>query len=520
MTRRLYLVFTVACMVLSACPEPTAPSLPRADAGVVGDAGTLQDSGSQACAQNSDCPDDQTCVGGACELPFTGCQTDRDCSEGAICFDGVCLRTCGNGGDVCPDGLTCVESPEGGLCVISCETDRDCPERTECQRVDRNTQICAPMEGGGVTCGLNGACPEGQQCNLETNICEEDGTPQPEDCAGDRDCGDGERCLEGMCQEVDGRCRNDRDCGDNAECIENWCVSGDPDPEPAECNRDEDCENGMICHPEFLRCIDNPADGCQSNNECQDGFACVRNLCRPEEAQPCGDGFPACEPDWLVCDEAIGACMPQSCAGDQTCPDGMVCEEGIWCLPAEGPGPGGCGNDADCPGDQVCRRDRCFDPSIGEACNDNNDCGEGLACRDGRCIPADAPGGDRCREASDCDQGQLCRRGQCEDGGGDGERCRNNDQCGNGFACVNNRCTAENGGGGCVNNDQCADGQICQDGNCIEDNQAACTNNTDCADGQLCVERQCLQQCGDDRPCPEGQQCRGIGLGRSVCVEP
>jgi hypothetical protein len=34
------------------------------------------------------------------------------------------------------------------------------------------------------------------------------------------------------------------------------------------------------------------------------------------------------------------------------------------------------------------------------------------------------------------------------------------------------------------------------------------------------VERQCLQQCSDDRPCPEGQQCRGIGLGRSVCVEP
>ena len=254
MSSCLRLLVLCSCMIYAACPTPSAPNLPdRADAGGGGGGG-----GVVACTETSECAADQICVDGACEAPFTGCRTDRDCDEGSMCFDGICIRDCSDGGESCPDGMTCVRSDGDGLCLITCRSDRDCPERTECKEVERGQSVCVPMDGEGVRCGNDGACPRGQVCDEETNQCVEDGV-QIEGCRDDRDCGDGERCIDEMCREVDGRCRSDRDCGDNAECIDNWCVSQGDDPEICRDNRD--CPDGMICHDDYFRCISDPREG-------------------------------------------------------------------------------------------------------------------------------------------------------------------------------------------------------------------------------------------------------------------
>ena len=181
------------------------------------------------------------------------------------------------------------------------------------------------MDDEGVTCGNDGACPRGQVCDEATNRCVEE---QNDLCRADDDCGAGERCIDDMCREVDGRCRSDRDCGENAECVENWCVSvEEPEPEPEICREDGDCPDGMVCHDEYFRCIDDPDRGCRRDSDCSNEFACIEGMCRPDGPQPCGEGFEPCQFDWMVCDPQLGVCLPPSCANGQRCPEGLMCEE-------------------------------------------------------------------------------------------------------------------------------------------------------------------------------------------------
>ena len=356
MSSCMRLLVLCSSIMYTGCPSPNAPNLPeRVDAGGGGGGGVV------ACTETNQCAADQICIDGACEVPFTGCRTDRDCDEGALCFDGTCIRDCSEGGASCPAGMSCVREGRDGLCLITCRTDRDCPERTECVEVARDQRVCVPMEDGGISCGNDGACPRGFVCDEETNRCIDEEIII-EGCREDRDCADDQRCIDDMCREVDGRCRSDRDCGENAECIDNWCVSQGDDPDVCEDNRD--CPDGMICHDEFFRCLRDPDEGCESNRDCDDEFVCIAGMCRLEDFAPCGEGFQSCDPDWMVCDDQLGVCLPPSCANGQRCPDGLTCRDDIFCLPGGGPAER-CEDNRDCEDGQVCRRGRCQEDNGG-----------------------------------------------------------------------------------------------------------------------------------------------------------
>ena len=71
-------------------------------------------------------------------------------------------------------------------------------------------------------------CHQGEFC--VNGLCQQ--------CRADQDCGAGQRCASGACQAVPGYCTSSSDCGDGQDCENNACVTrtesvvAPPAPEP------------------------------------------------------------------------------------------------------------------------------------------------------------------------------------------------------------------------------------------------------------------------------------------------
>ena len=82
--------------------------------------------------------------------------------------------------------------------------------------------------------------------------------------------------------------------------------------------------------------------------------------------------------------ESLQAVAPKetpSCTTSEDCQIGRYCHEGK-CLPYEANI--SCTGIGDCSLQEVCRDGRCV-AAIGWACEKNEECGEGQACKDGYC---------------------------------------------------------------------------------------------------------------------------------------
>lgn len=111
-----------------------------------------------------------------------------------------------------------------------------------------------------------------------------DKSPKYPTCKGDKDCKEGEVCVDQRCLQ----CGDDDDCPDGQRCDEGACVA----PEPA-CSSDTDCADGQVC--KNSQCV-----ACQSDGECGPGGKCQQGEClRPA----------ACNVD-------------EDCADDEDCIDG------------------------------------------------------------------------------------------------------------------------------------------------------------------------------------------------------
>ncbi len=110
-----------------------------------------------------------------------------------------------------------------------------------------------------------------------------DKKPKYPTCAGDKDCKDGEVCVNKKCVQ----CGKDSDCEDGQECKANACVAKE-----GFCSSDSDCPNFQICKGN--QCV-----ACQSDDECAGGR----------------------------CSE--GACLrPGQCVKDEDCEDDEDCIDG------------------------------------------------------------------------------------------------------------------------------------------------------------------------------------------------
>jgi MYXO-CTERM domain-containing protein len=189
-----------------------------------------------------------------------------------------------------------------------------------------------------------------------------------------------------------------------------------------------------VVQPSAEKCdgVDNDCNDMidEGDNLCPVGEVCAQGVCRhacDDTEFPCAVG--------LTCDTSDGLCKDRGCVG-KTCPAGQVCQLGVCA--------GGC-DGVTCPHGQTCLLGHCA-----SLC-------DGITC------PADKP---------------ACEGGACQPLCSD--KCRS---CDTGFTCDMRAGSATLG-------------------HCLE---TGCENKT-CPAGQVCVAGACKDGC-DGVKCPGGQEC-------------
>jgi YHS domain-containing protein len=165
-----------------------------------------------------------------------GCETDGDCSDGALCMRGECVADDPNAATTCSQDTDCDvnagEACMGGVCVgqeqvaaVSCDVTADCPTTEYC---DVSSYKCIALP--------TGWCRGDESCGAEAPICLTTSPSAPGrcvECITRDDCG-GLECIQpGNCAEpVDetpiGEEPGTGNCGANAtETAPDVCVCND-----------------------------------------------------------------------------------------------------------------------------------------------------------------------------------------------------------------------------------------------------------------------------------------------------
>lgn len=451
---------------------------------------------------NMDCADDEYCQFGACR-PLVPCALD--CGEGFTCHvtcippnpcDGV---TCA-GNEFCYQGQ-CIVNPchnvqcaagevcNGGTCVATCNCG-DCGPNGECVN---NQCVCAP-DCAGKACGDDDGCggqcdvqcPEGGQydCrpdNVGDFVCQCVGSCTGKACGADDGCGNecnGSCAMSGdACTQISA---GDYECQCNPQC---------PNPAGQQCGSPNTCNTGY-CD------IEDCADSGETCNSTGSGmYACV---CPAANQQCSGDCCPAptdtCRTDAQPGTGTTGATTgPEAC-----CPSSDSCTEpgrtnvcctgnGLSCVDSNNNGQTDscctaarqCNDTTGAEVNQMCcaSGEQCMDTSIDadtqreQCCPQAQICNEIGTCCSGGTYCATRPGGgnDMC-----CPTGTFNCDGACVAGcNGVAPNACNDGTAGNEFCCAANEILCD---GRCE--PRCASGQtqhLCNDG--IPDNEECCASN-------------------------------------------
>jgi len=341
-------------------------------------------------------------------------------------------------------------------------------------------------------------------------------------CATDADCGKGSVCEPAGpgCDSADNACvpgcRTDANCAADEACTVVTCVTC-PCPGRCEvktttgCTNDDECAAGMVCElgtgcQEPRSCV----AGCHNDAQCASDEHCSQLECL---TCPCPG----------VCEATI---PPVSCATDEDCVAGEVCELSTGCQePASCVA--GCHDDADCATDEQCSQPNCFTcPCPGNCepkptttvCETDNDCAAGKVCElsTGCQDPATCVAG--CHEDADCSADELCAQPAC-------------------FTCpCPGSCETKPTPVGCTSDTDCADGTVCElptgcqgTATCVP----GCHDNAACPNGERCLQPACFTcpcpgacapdtatGCTDDTDCGDGKVCE-LSTGcqsPTVCV--
>ncbi|MBN1770549.1 MAG: putative metal-binding motif-containing protein [Deltaproteobacteria bacterium] len=262
-----------------------------------------------------------------------------------------------------------------------------------------------------------------------------------------------------------GPCTSDRECSDGVDCTRDTCdletgrCAHEPQAEP--CNDGDPCTGIEYCDVVL---------GCRPGTPivCDDGIDCTVDACNrlSAECEFVADHTRCTEPE--LCDPDRGGCAPPiSCATDEDCDDGDLCNGVETCgtlLVCERGTPIVCDDGVDCTIDHCVPADGSC-----EAVPDDAACDDGVACTVDRC---DGALGRCTHEASDalCDDGQFCNGAErCL--GAAGCAAGTPPVCSDALACTIDRCdpAAAGGAGACVFEPPDVDGDTYYDLACTGD---------------------------------------------------
>ncbi len=423
------------------------------------------------------------------------CKQDSDCGACYVCSNGKCVSK--------------RVAPARNLC-------RPCSNPSQCGGLQ---DICVATSAGnrcGMACDSDGCCPEGYTC---------------------QDIGSGQKqCLPagGVCPKI--TCQNDKDCGDGEHCVNSYC---EPKPVPVQkgaclsCDS-KSCANGLKCILVGFtkRCL----QPCATGHFCPKGYHskniaagcyCVpdKNICPCQNSSDCDQG----EQCYLGrCKKINGGKF-----GD-ACDDKITCAQSFTCMETTG------GNKV-CI--QLCGASASNYPpgSPGSACTSTNQCFNGGTC-------ARTPSGTICLPEY-CDNG-ICRNGgQCARVQGLSRPiclCRNSSQCKKGFACNTKMFTPifRQTIGACApvqTTKPCESGTACFEGpnkRCGASSQRCycypvgtqgigqdCSDKKKCKESLMCVrtsanptDSYCFENCTQTGTCPHGGMCTDVGNNIKLCI--
>ncbi len=418
----------------------------------------------QACKVQNDCPPCFLCdqKSGRCE-PIDGGKPYR-----------YQCRACKSDGDCGPDGV-CYKFPDGFRCLKRCSGGKCCPKGSFCRQAATDSgpaKLCFPLEN-------KFQCP-------------------PLKCKKDSDCGVGEFCLNGECEQkrlapenfLCKSCRSDADCGPGGQCNFNTptpyctqpCGKGETCPVGFFCSQTSPGRSKRQCLPVSRACYKR----CLFDSHCPAGYRCHGGICKvsgvADYGQKCGFGV-KCKPP-LSCAFTVG---------------------GFYCMEMCGIQPGG-------PG-AICKKD--------------GSCDQGMVCSS----PEDLPLKiclHQCKTNSDCSKygGGFCERGTCV--------CVTDDGCKNGYFC--NRIGASRYGSCAFNRDitLCPAGYQCEvftyQSYCVKNKRRAfrtlgqiCDALNLCRKEFFCVATydgwgRCFEDCTKTKQCKLGGKCYQVLGSSSICL--
>src|SRR5690606_29620990 len=149
---------------------------------------------------------------------------------------------------------------------------RACVPLKECESSEQCTSaqpVCDVVARHCVVCLKDDDCGEGARCSNET--CEE-----VDPCVNSRDCPEGNVCdvQRRYCVE----CISSSDCGEEELCVENTCK--------AKCASDKECvAQGLLCDREAAHCVE-----CLRDADCPESYYCGGGKCA-QDVCPAGEGI-------------------------------------------------------------------------------------------------------------------------------------------------------------------------------------------------------------------------------------
>ncbi|MEY4546242.1 MAG: hypothetical protein RL685_2437 [Pseudomonadota bacterium] len=331
-----------------------------------------------SCNAHAECPARYSCIGGACKLH---CQVTADCgAEGTLCVPATfgdvaiagvsfCLRGCdvvsprepAAGARACGEGATCVDATVelgatdcsnagSGVQGASCQLEADCAPGFDCF-LGACERWCA---SGGSECGLGLVCSGIYDVGgRELGSCCAPPLEQACDWVTDCGCGAGETCA--------AEASTVRSCR---------AVSAAPSEPYGSCATDAEC-------PRFHHCFaGNCMQRCTSAAECATGTQCLV--------------FDEADPDAGICSRNCDMLSPSAPA-----PGFQACGAGLRCLDFEGPE----------GATTVCLS--AGSVGAGGLCGETSDCGLGLDCDDGLCLPLCEMSGSGCADGAVCSSRAL-----------------------------------------------------------------------------------------------------------------